>query len=89
MKSGTLSLKFHRIEKKKKVNSNDILYAVFDFIYKYRNERRRISYGPIRPRSGPRVDQDRTRRALSDGLFIFLSGPFHHSEKPEILPENQ
>ncbi len=35
------------------------------------------------------ADQDRTRRALSDGQFIFLSGPFHQMEKPEILPENQ
>ncbi len=39
--------------------------------------------------SGTRVDLDRTRRVLSDGLFIFLSGSFHHSEKPEILPDNQ
>ncbi len=36
--------------------------------------------------SGPRVDQDRTRRALSDGLLIFFVRPSLTGEKPKILP---
>jgi hypothetical protein len=38
--------------------------------------------------SGPRVDQDRTRRALSDGLFTFLLRPYYHRENPKILQKN-
>ncbi len=34
--------------------------------------------------SGPRVDQDRTQRAVSDGLLIFLQDPLT-GEKPKIL----
>lgn len=34
------------------------------------------------------MDQDRTRRVLSDGLITFLSRPFHLREKPEI-PQKQ
>jgi hypothetical protein len=31
------------------------------------------------------ADQDRTRRALSDGLFTFLLRPYHYRENPKIL----
>ncbi len=31
------------------------------------------------------VDQDRNRRALSDGLFTFLLRPYYHTENPKIL----
>jgi hypothetical protein len=34
------------------------------------------------------VDQDRTRRALSDGLFIFLLRTYHHRENSKILQKN-
>ena len=37
--------------------------------------------------SGPRVDQDRTRRALSDARITFSKRPFHLWEKPEFLPK--
>jgi hypothetical protein len=43
----------------------------------------RVFSGPICTESGRRVDQDRTRRALSDGLFIFLSRLLHDTEKPK------
>ncbi len=41
----------------------------------------RVFSGPICTESGRRVDQDRNRRALSDGLFIFLSRLLHDTEK--------
>ncbi len=44
---------------------------------------------PIRSESRPRVGQDRTQQALSNGLFSFLSTPFQHREKPEMLQENR
>jgi hypothetical protein len=37
---------------------------------------------------GPRVDRDRTRRALYDGLFIFLLRPYHHRENPKLLQKD-
>ncbi len=44
-----------------------------------------VRFEYFRDRFAQKVDQNRARRALSDGLFTFRWRPSHHRENPKIL----